>query len=545
MIGVKKVDGQVYYIDVYEYPNQQGTIPVAELDFTKAKQLCQDAGKRLCTAEEWRLACGNTKFTYGNQYQSNACYSNQENSQGHTSLLHGRTAQIASGSLEECKSPAGIFDMNGNLEEWVLDDWRHMEGNLMGGAWYTYWRYADCTGRYSHEPDYRLSLDRPTDSAGVRCCWSETEPTQIDIQREADRYRNAKAASVAYNPNNEVEIDDGIWMDIYEYPNVKGSFPLTSVSWDDAIKLCKENQKSLCTVSEWEHACKQSPTTDRRKHSVCNVASSSMSPTGDYPDCQTKEGIYDLLGNAWEWTENDLTIAELQHHPDIAVKEIRGGSFVSDGLKAQCQPSIGYPLTSADMKVDTLGFRCCRRTNTPTTNTSSTTFTHQCPTDMKANPHGCMDIFEFPNQLHSPPLHSIDLQSASIACSQIGKHLCTDREWTSGCSGQNHRRWSYGNTFSATRCNHASRLSAGGSRPSGSFADCVTPTGLYDLTGNLWEWSAEGHLRGGNWNFSEGMGQCKSKASPAPHIRNDEIGFRCCATIEEANTLLSTTSTVP
>ena len=66
--------------------------------------------------------------------------------------------------------------MVGNLEEWVL--------TLQGTIWQlglvehgTYWQYADCTVQYSHEPDYRLAMDRPTDSAGVRRCWSTEPPT--------------------------------------------------------------------------------------------------------------------------------------------------------------------------------------------------------------------------------------------------------------------------------------------------------------------------------------------------------------------------------
>ena len=41
--------------------------------------------------------------------------------------MHGRTAQQESGSHVDCRNPKGIFDMNGNLEEWVLDDWRGLK----------------------------------------------------------------------------------------------------------------------------------------------------------------------------------------------------------------------------------------------------------------------------------------------------------------------------------------------------------------------------------------------------------------------------------
>ena len=59
---------------------------------------------------------------------------------------------IASGDREACQSTEGVFDMVGNLEEWVLDSWRGAEGMLEGGAWYTHTSYADCSGRYSRQP---------------------------------------------------------------------------------------------------------------------------------------------------------------------------------------------------------------------------------------------------------------------------------------------------------------------------------------------------------------------------------------------------------
>ena len=74
--------------------------------------------------------------------------------------------------------------MIGNLEEWVLDDWKGQRGMLEGGASYTHETYADCTGRYSRMPDYRLSPTQNIVSAGARCCWSKTPLTKELVSLE-------------------------------------------------------------------------------------------------------------------------------------------------------------------------------------------------------------------------------------------------------------------------------------------------------------------------------------------------------------------------
>ena len=189
--------------------------------------------------------------------------------------------------------------------------------------------------------------------------------------------------------------------------------------------------------------------------------------------------------------------------------------------------------------MDTLGFRCCRTTEQPPLQTNTRAFDHDCPQNMIKHASGCIDQYEYPNEKDTTPTHSVTLSESVDLCLSVGKHLCTETEWSSVCTGDNNRRWSYGNEYDAKRCHHASQHYGGGALPSGSFERCKTPDEVYDMTGNLWEWNGSGILRGGNWNFSEGLGQCQSTAKPASHIHNDEIGLRCCATIKEAQALMN------
>ena len=46
-----------FWIDAFEHPNRQGSRPTHGVTLAEAEAACLDAGKRLCTAQEWRRAC--------------------------------------------------------------------------------------------------------------------------------------------------------------------------------------------------------------------------------------------------------------------------------------------------------------------------------------------------------------------------------------------------------------------------------------------------------------------------------------------------------
>jgi formylglycine-generating enzyme required for sulfatase activity len=74
--------------------------------------------------------------------------------------------------------------------------------------------------------------------------------------------------------------------------------------------------------------------------------------------------------------------------------------------------------------------------------------------------------------------------------------------------------------------------------PSGSKSKCVTPENVYDLSGNLWEWTTgnetNGTLRGGGWNLGVGLGQCRAQAVGQIRYTSGELGTRCCADKEQS-----------
>ena len=538
-----------FWIDAFEYPNVPNQRPLASTSFSDAQQSCKEVGKRLCTAQEWRRACIGSqglRFGYGNAYETNRCHTASSLASGHTSMMQAQEYVVESGSKQHCQSE-GVFDMIGNLEEWVLDDWQGRAGSLEGGAWYTYTEYADCSGMYSRQPDYRTPLTRPIYSAGFRCCWTPEPPTKADITYDAIQKQQTSLENHTYNPDLERELGNGVWMDIFEYPNQPSVHPTTNITWTEAKNACQESGKRLCTVQEWELGCGGNftwpfPYGDTVIDGICNIGQQTGSKSGTFLGCQSALGLQDMVGSVWEWTDTTFEATVLKDNPNTTLKEIRGGSWFVESSKGTCTPSDGYPLTSSEHRYPDVGFRCCRGTVTSPVN--STTSLLSCPNDMSAVEDFCVDQFEFPNIKNVEPIADATFSQAIEACSQHGKHLCTDTEWTKACQGSLHQRWPYGDSYIEKQCNDHGWIESdtqGAATPSGHFANCRTSEGIFDMSGNLWEWTDANQptLRGGSWQLSAGLGQCRSNTQTTADYHAGEVGFRCCATTEETQRLLN------
>ncbi|MBD3344180.1 MAG: SUMF1/EgtB/PvdO family nonheme iron enzyme [Chitinivibrionales bacterium] len=109
-------------IDKYEYPNREGALPKGNVSYDQAQKLCEDQGKRLCTVREWKWACtGLDGYTYPYGWNRN---DDNCNTKGIKPLKEA-------GSMRKCVSKFGVYDMVGNIFEWVTDE--NDEPMLMGG----------------------------------------------------------------------------------------------------------------------------------------------------------------------------------------------------------------------------------------------------------------------------------------------------------------------------------------------------------------------------------------------------------------------------
>lgn len=559
MVRIETGEG-TFYIDAYEYPNQAGKTPQFKMSFQKAREACKGAGKRLCTDWEWRRACEGASaknlFAYGETYIPRLCNAGSILKSGHSGLVDEAKDISTSGSMKKCHTPEGVYDMLGNLEEWVLTSWNKTAGILEGGAWFTVQEYANCSGMYSRQPNYRVSLEVPIFSAGLRCCWSERAPTEAHLKKEdlardtARRLKKARTTSSKkpYNAGDEVEVVPGFWIDRYEYPNRKGEYPLVAVPWARASELCQAAGKRLCGVSEWEMACGgverlRFPYGDHNEPHICGVQLEGPMKSGKNPDCRSPGGVMDMSGGVWEWTDTRFDAPAKLYGEDVVLRSVRGGSWFVNSMDSACRPLVGYPTSPQDGVYTDMGFRCCRgkleeKADKPIPGLL------KCPKGMVAIKDYCIQAHEHPNVKGQPPLFDLDYREAERACNSVGLHVCTEPEWELACMGPARRNWPYGNKYEPGYCHHGN-LPNQDAKPvvSGAMPRCKTPEGVYDMCGNLWEWTvdSEGYavLHGGGSNISAGYGRCDSKARSAPSYSTYETGVRCCANKQEADALLS------
>ena len=132
-------EGQIqkkrFCIDRFEYPNLEGVRPAVMVNWMEAKAACEGEGKRLCTGSEWTLACEGAErvpYPYGYTRDSTACNIDRPHPDvDEQALLNPRDvstevarlgSRVASGEMARCKSPYGVQDMTGNVDEWVVNE---------------------------------------------------------------------------------------------------------------------------------------------------------------------------------------------------------------------------------------------------------------------------------------------------------------------------------------------------------------------------------------------------------------------------------------
>lgn len=163
----------------------KGRKPQAYISEIQAESACEASGKRLCTKDEWTTACrgpDSWTYPYGEEYDPEACHEGRRSpvQQLYASIGHltnelddpkldelPKTVEPG-GSYPKCKSFYGVYDMHGNLHEWVRDSnpRDRRKGTFMGGFFVDASRNGEgCSYRtiahYKSYHDY---------STGFRCC---------------------------------------------------------------------------------------------------------------------------------------------------------------------------------------------------------------------------------------------------------------------------------------------------------------------------------------------------------------------------------------
>jgi formylglycine-generating enzyme required for sulfatase activity len=154
------------------------------------------------------------------------------------------------------------------------------------------------------------------------------------------------------------------------------------------------------------------------------------------------------------------------------------------------------------------------------------------------------------------PVTWVDWCDAYSYCAWANKRLCgaigggpvgfadndvaTTNQWFAACSENGANVYPYPGSFVATACNGAA-YGVDDVTVVGSISTCVTPSGIWDMSGNVYEWEDSCsawtggmdvcHARGGSYFTVDGANmRCLSATTiyPRNSVRST-IGFRCCA----------------
>jgi hypothetical protein len=303
-----------------------------------------------------------------------------------------------------------------------------------------------------------------------------------------------------------------------------------SLQWAlDSLRLDSLRQDSLRRDSlhllrtqdslRWLEQQNKKDSSAQSRHSVSNASSASADSLPPHPQLLPPGGRY--FGNA---------------RLELKCPEAKCSAYLSVGDSSAPQAAPSFTLSeSADIwyyAIDSAGNRSPWQKQSYVIEAAD----NKCGKNMvpiqKASGEFCMDVYEWPNKAGAEPLHSVTQEKAAQYCAEVGKRLCTADEWQAACEGPQKNAYPYGSSYSGSKCVTSHK----GAKRSGRSKECRSYYGVYDLSGNLWEWTGTTYTKRPSYYYAAGgsyktqvQSTCSEKKfSFYPQNQYPIVGFRCC-----------------
>ena len=94
------------------------------------------------------------------------------------------------------------------------------------------------------------------------------------------------------------------------------------------------------------------------------------------------------------------------------------------------------------------------------------------------------------SEFNDYPVVYIDWSQSKAYCEWRGASLPTEAQWEKAARGADERSYPWGEGLDCDKANY-SHCKSGDTTPVGSYENGKSPYGIYDLSGNVWEWVAD------------------------------------------------------
>jgi formylglycine-generating enzyme required for sulfatase activity len=414
---------KAFYMDVQEvtqkdYERMMGknpsrfkgdNLPVEKVTWQEAKEYCKRTGKRLPTGKEWEKAAragASSKYYWGNTLGKNKANCNDCGSQWDGL----ETAPVRSFS----PNAWGLYDMAGNVWEWVDKTHNKKFKVLRGGSWMDDSSFIPTAASYFVMPENRSS------DIGFRCAVTEgvnvvSRDNNLNKQRSLIKEQKRPAeekrlANVLAQKNEQARLEPGLpepspkqltghegmaliasgkfvygepgsqvtsvlkafYMDVQEvtqkdYERMMGknpsrfkgdNLPVEKVTWQEAKEYCKRTGKRLPTGKEWEKAARAGASSKYYWGNTLGKNKANCNDCGSQWDGLETAPVRSFSPNAWglyDMAGNVWEWVDKTHNKKFNV--LRGGSWMDD---SSFIPTAASYFVMPENRSSDIGFRCAK-----------------------------------------------------------------------------------------------------------------------------------------------------------------------------------------